>query len=94
MKPLDAKSRSAPTNILLATDFSPALEAALNHAMAIAGHYSSKLYSAHVIGQEFTDLQPPELTTTRLEHAEGYLHNKRWNNWSAPHAGGACRVRP
>jgi nucleotide-binding universal stress UspA family protein len=76
MKPLDAKSRIAPKNILLATDFSPASEAALNHAMAIAGHYSSKLYIAHVIGQEFTDLQPPELTTTRLEHAEVLAQQK------------------
>ena len=76
MKPPDAKSRIVPKNILLATDFSSASEAALNHAMAIGGHYSSKLYIAHVIGQEFTDLLPPEVTTTRLEHAEELTQQK------------------
>jgi nucleotide-binding universal stress UspA family protein len=76
MKPLDAKSRIAPRNVLLATDFSPASEAALNHAMAIAGHYGSKLYVAHVIGQEFKDLLAPEVTRTRLEHAEELTQQK------------------
>jgi hypothetical protein len=33
MKPLNAKSRMAPKNILLATDFSPASESVLPHAL-------------------------------------------------------------
>ncbi len=46
MTPLDAKTRIALKNILLATDFSSALEAARPHALMIAGHYESKLYVA------------------------------------------------
>jgi nucleotide-binding universal stress UspA family protein len=76
MKPLGAKSRIAPRNVLLATDFSPASEAALTHAMAIAGHYSSKLYIAHVISQEFTDFLSPELTAPGLEQADDLTKEK------------------
>jgi nucleotide-binding universal stress UspA family protein len=62
MKPLDAKGRVAPKKILLATDFSPASAAALPHAMALASHYASNLYIAHVISPEFMDFLPPEET--------------------------------
>lgn len=62
MRPLNPKSRVAPKKILLATDFSPASEAALPHALTIAGHYGSELYIAHVICPEFRDLQPSETT--------------------------------
>jgi nucleotide-binding universal stress UspA family protein len=64
MKPLDPKSRVAPKKIMLATDFSPASELALPHALTIAGHYRSTLYVAHVISPEFMDLLPPESTAT------------------------------
>lgn len=56
MNPLDPRSRIAPKRILLATDFSPAAEAALPYALNIAGHYGSMLYIAHVISPEFMDL--------------------------------------
>ena len=76
MKPLDPKSRVAPKKILLATDFSPASEAALPHALTIAGHYGSKLYIAHVICPEFMDFLPPESTATMLQHARGFTEQK------------------
>jgi nucleotide-binding universal stress UspA family protein len=76
MKPLDPKSRVAPKKILLATDFSPASEAALPHTLTIAGHYGSKLYIAHVICPEFMDLLPPESTATMLQQARGFTEQK------------------
>jgi len=76
MKPLDPKSRFAPKNILLATDFSPASEAALPHAMVIAGQYGSKLYIAHVISPEFRDLQPSETTATMIQQERGSTEQK------------------
>jgi nucleotide-binding universal stress UspA family protein len=69
MTPLDPKSRVAPKKILLATDFSPASEAALPHALTIASHYESTLYIAHAICPEFMDLLPPDSTTTILQDA-------------------------
>ena len=76
MKPLDPESRVAPKKILLATDFSPASEAALPHALTIASHYGSKIYVAHVICPEFMDLLPPESTPTMLQHARGLTEQK------------------
>jgi len=76
MKPLDPKSRVAPKKILLATDFSPASEAALPHALTIAGHYGSMLYMGHVICLEFADVVPPEMTPTMIEHAQGFAQQK------------------
>jgi nucleotide-binding universal stress UspA family protein len=76
MKPLDPKSRFAPKNILLATDFSPVSEAALPHALIIAGHYGSKLYVAHVVCPEFRDLQPSETTATMIQHAREFTEEK------------------
>jgi nucleotide-binding universal stress UspA family protein len=76
MKSLEPKSRVAPKKILLATDFSPASEAALPHALTIADHYGSMLYVAHVICPELVDVVPPELTPTMLEHAQGFAHQK------------------
>ena len=76
MKPLNPKSRFAPKNILLATDFSPASEAALPHALIIAGHYGSKLYVAHVISPEFRDLLPSDTTATMIQHARELTEQK------------------
>jgi nucleotide-binding universal stress UspA family protein len=76
MTPLDPKSRVAPKKILFATDFSPASEAALPHALTIASHYGSTLYFAHAICPEFTDLLPPESTATMLQDAQRFAqHN-------------------
>ena len=62
MKPLDPKSHVAPKNILLATDFSPASEAALPHALGspVTTGPSSMLRS-HLRVQ---DLEPAETTAT------------------------------
>jgi nucleotide-binding universal stress UspA family protein len=76
MKPLDPESRVALKNILLATDFSPASEAALPHALTIASHYGSRLYVAHVICPEFRDLQPSETIATMIQQARGVTEQK------------------
>jgi nucleotide-binding universal stress UspA family protein len=76
MKPQDLESRVAPKKILLATDFSPASEAALPHALALAGHYASNLYIAHVISPEFMDFLPPEETATKLQQAHRSTNEK------------------
>jgi nucleotide-binding universal stress UspA family protein len=76
MKSLDLRSRLALKNILLATDFSPASEAALPYALAIAGQYGSNLYLAHVICPEFRDLEPSEKTATIIQQARGVTEQK------------------
>ena len=72
MKPLDPKSRVAPKKILLATDFSPASEAALPYALTIARHYGSELFIAHVIPPEFADLIAPEWAPTIRQEARRF----------------------
>jgi nucleotide-binding universal stress UspA family protein len=76
MKPQDLEGHVAPKNILLATDFSPASEAALPHALALASHYASNLYVAHVISPEFRDFLPPEETATKLRQARSFTEQK------------------
>ena len=63
-------------NILLATDFSPASDAALAHALTIADRYGSKLHVAHVICPEFKDLMAPELAETTLKHAQAFAEQE------------------
>ncbi len=70
MKPTDPKSRVTPKNILLATDFSHASEAALPQALALASHYGSTLYVAHVICLEIMELVAPEFTMTAVQQAQ------------------------
>ena len=72
MNPSDPKSRVAPKKIMLATDFSPASEAALPHALTIGGHYGSTVYIAHVICPEFTNLVPPESTAATVQEAQRF----------------------
>jgi len=72
MKPLDPNSRIALKNILLATDFSPASEVALPHALTLASHYGSKLYIAHVICLEIMELVAPESTSKMLQQAQRF----------------------
>jgi nucleotide-binding universal stress UspA family protein len=69
MKAQDPESRVAPKRILLATDFSPASEAALSHALSLAIHYGSSLYFAHVIALKFPDFPPPEERATMVQQA-------------------------
>jgi nucleotide-binding universal stress UspA family protein len=72
MKPPDPTSQVAPKKILFATDFSSASEAALPHALALAGHYGSTLYVAHVICLEIMELVAPEFTPTAVQQAQQF----------------------
>jgi len=69
MEAQDVESRVAPKRILLATDFSPASEAALPHAFSLAVHYGANLYFAHIICLKFPDFPPPEERETKLQQA-------------------------
>src|SRR5664280_1408635 len=44
---LSAERKISLKNILVATDFSPASESALDHAITIAWHYNSKVLLVH-----------------------------------------------
>jgi nucleotide-binding universal stress UspA family protein len=69
MNPLNPQNRLTPKRIMLATDFSPASEVALPHALTLAHHYGSTLYVAHVVSPEFIDLEPPEAADPKLQEA-------------------------
>jgi nucleotide-binding universal stress UspA family protein len=56
-------------NALFATDFSPASEAAFPYAVALADHYDSNLYVAHVINLESFDLISSDSVSTVLKQA-------------------------
>jgi nucleotide-binding universal stress UspA family protein len=67
-----AKSALTFRNVLFATDFSGACDNAWWYALALARHYHSKLFIAHVISPAVYALVPPELlgearNRTRLE---------------------------
>ncbi|MFY9673574.1 MAG: universal stress protein [Terriglobales bacterium] len=47
-------------NILFATDFSVCSELALSYATALCQRYGSVLYTAHVVREELSDVQPPD----------------------------------
>lgn len=70
----DADHQVSLSNILVATDFSPASEAALGFALAIARRYESRIYVAHVILPNSYQLVPPEAVEPTYElvrrHAE------------------------
>ncbi len=57
MKLLEANTRVAWENILLATDFTPSSQVALQYAAAIARRYGSTVHLAHVASSE-AQLQP------------------------------------
>jgi nucleotide-binding universal stress UspA family protein len=76
MEPLNPNGRVAPKKILLATDFSPASEAALPHALALASHYASNLYVAHVISPDFMDFSPAEERAAKLQQARTFTEQK------------------
>jgi nucleotide-binding universal stress UspA family protein len=60
MKLLDATVRLALKSLLFATDFSPASQAALPYAAAIARRYGSRLLLAHVLRPQVWAPAPPE----------------------------------
>ncbi len=70
----DADRLVSLSDILVATDFSPASEAALGYALAIARRYESRIYVAHVILPSSYQLVSPEAIEPAYElvrrHAE------------------------
>ena len=60
MKLLDATMRLALKSLLFATDFSPASQAALPYAAAIARRYGARLCLAHVVRPQVWAPAPPE----------------------------------
>ena len=65
-------SSNAPTitNVLFATDFSPASEAALAYAISIVRHYRSTLHVAHVINPEIYGLMTPQIIDRMLSQLQ------------------------
>ncbi|HVB99989.1 MAG TPA: universal stress protein [Candidatus Dormibacteraeota bacterium] len=53
--------------IVVATDFSPASDRALNYALAIARRYESHVYVAHAIRPDLYTLTPPEASVGMVE---------------------------
>ena len=78
-------------NILFATDYSPSSAAVLPYAKAIARHYGSKIYIAHVISPEAYSLVAPPKRDIALQQAQGYVKQrmasllKRSNFQQIPH---------
>lgn len=70
MTNLEPRTEIALNNILFATDFSPASEAAFAYAVAIADRYHSKLNVAHVISIEAFDLIAADSAATMLKQAQ------------------------
>lgn len=72
VNPREVKSVETPgrvefSNIIVATDFSPASERALSYALAIARRYDSHLYVVHVIRPDLYTLTPPEASGGMIE---------------------------
>ncbi len=60
VSPVETPGRVELSNIVVATDFSPASERALSYALAIARRYDSHVYVAHAIRPDLYTLTPPE----------------------------------
>jgi len=73
---VDNKSLVRLRNILWATDFSSSSEAALAYATAIARHYNSQVYMAHVIRPDSYAFVPPEAFGTALEQTRRYAEQQ------------------
>ena len=56
-------------NVLFATDFSPAAEAAFTYASGIAARYHAKLYIAQVINTESYELLESESASLMIKEA-------------------------
>lgn len=76
---VNGKSRIALQNILLATDFSSASDAALTYAAAIARRYDAKMYIAHVIRPDAYQLVPPEALNVTIEQTRRYAEQQMAN---------------
>ena len=76
MTNLEPRTEIALNNILFATDFSPASEAAFTYALAIADRYHSKLTVAHVISIDAFDLIAADSAATMLKQAQQQAREK------------------
>lgn len=76
---VDSKTRVSLQNVLFASDFSSASDAALSHAMSIARRYDSQIYVAHVIRADLFQMVPPEETTALLENARRHAETEMAN---------------
>jgi nucleotide-binding universal stress UspA family protein len=70
MNAVAAKTRIALKNILFATDFSPAAEAALPYAIGVAKQYGAKVHGLHVRYPATYPIVGPEAMPQVLEAAE------------------------
>lgn len=70
MKAAEAKTRIALKNILFATDFSPAAEAALPYAIGLAKQYGGKVHGLHVRFPATYPIVGPEAMPQVIEAAE------------------------
>ncbi len=70
MKAVEAKTRIALKNILFATDFSPAAEAALPYAIGLAKQYGAKVHGLHVRFPATYPIVGPEAMPQVIEAAE------------------------
>ena len=66
-------------NILYATDFSTASQAALGYALAIARRYDSQLFIAHVIRPDAFQAVPPESLPGVIEQVRRYSEQEMAN---------------
>ena len=70
MNAVAAKARIALKNILFATDFSPAAEAALPYAIGLANQYGAKVHGLHVRFPATYPIVGPEAMPQVIEAAE------------------------
>lgn len=70
MKTAAAEARIALKNILFATDFSPAAEAALPYAIGLAKEYGAKIHAVHVRFPATYPIVGPEAMPQVIEAAE------------------------
>jgi len=76
MKAAPAKTRIQFSNIVFATDFSPAAERAVPYARKIAMHYGSKIFGLHVAAPMVNPMTQPAAWPALLE-AEKAQHEER-----------------
>jgi len=76
MKTFEPKNSVSIKNVLFATDFSPATEAAFAYAVAIADRYHSKLYLVHVINTETFDLLELQSAQVIIKQAKEAANRK------------------
>src|SRR6266849_962888 len=70
MRAVEAKERIALKNILFATDFSAASDAAAPIAIQIAQRYGAKIYGVHINGFDHYTSAAPEAWAAMAEAAE------------------------